>query len=228
MSDSASICGYQMDTVFGFYLPEYEDVSPEIQTNFVKVLGRNGYVNVSKQDDQLFFNSVERTWRFEKVTRTSNNADVNYEKRVLRNALLGVEGKIILDDDTSYYYYGFVTKIDVSCEEGGRIVAVITAMTDPFKYKSELTEYSHAVNEYGWVVGIVNNGRMPAEVTITNDFNVTVGYSIEGTSYTVTFAPGTHVLDDINMLPFGRTSFEFHGVDGATGNVTISFREGYL
>ena len=131
--DSASICGHQMDTEFGFYLPEHKDVSPIMQTNFVRILGRHGLLNLSKQNGQVYYDSIEREWRFEKVTRTTSNADVDSEKRILRNALLGESGQIILDDDPDYYYEAFITSIDVSCENNGKIVAVVKAMTDPFK-----------------------------------------------------------------------------------------------
>ena len=136
-----------------------------------------------------------------------------------------------LDINTKYIFTSITALFAGDINENFIILAThanYESMTDPFKYKVELTEYSHEVNQLGWVVGIINNGKMPSLVTITNDFDVTIEYSIDGVAYTSTFEPGTHALNAIVMLPHGRTTFSIHGVEGATGNITISFREGYL
>ena len=57
--NSMKIGTYQMDTTFGLYLPEYTIPAPAVQTNFVKIIGRDGSVDLS---NALGLHYDSRTW----------------------------------------------------------------------------------------------------------------------------------------------------------------------
>lgn len=218
---SANICGHQMDQEFGFYHVGHNNASPEVQSNFVSILGMNGHLDLTEQDGAVFYNSVSREWRFEKVERDTDEGDVDYFAKELRNKLLGENGKIVFDDDPEFYYLGRITKIDVSCEDGGRIVALFTVYTKPFRYKAVETIVSDSVST-SKVIGL-SNLKMPVSPYVTVSSQMTLSYTIDGVQYEATVAEGTHVIDTLVL----KQVVTFVTVAGS-GTISFRYRQGTL
>lgn len=221
---SANICGHQMDQEFGYYHVGHDNASPEVQSTFTKIMGMNGHLDLSEQDGAVFFDSVSREWRFEKVTKTTSVDDVDGEAMLLRNKFLGVEGKTIFDSDPEFYYFGRITKIDVSCEDGGRLVAVFYVYTQPFRMKCVETVVSAEVggnNAIGSKLVGLSNLYMPVTPYITTSAQMTLDYTIKGQEYQVTIPAGTTVIDTL-VLFGGITMVSVYG----NGTISFKYRQG--
>lgn len=218
---SANIVGHQMDTEFGYYYTGVDNASPELQTNFVSVLGLNGSLDLTEQDGSVFYNSVNRSWRFEKVTKITEYDDVERESRILRKAISGKSGAVIFDADQSYYYNCRITKVDVSCEEDGRLVCIVTAHCDPYRYKVAETIVGGAVStsrQFDLV-----NSVMEVSPLVVLDAEMTLNYSIRGSSFQVVLNSGSHYVDTL-VLYEGTTSVTVTG----SGNIEFRYRQGEL
>lgn len=217
---SASICGHQMDTEFGYYYTGAENVSPEVQSNFVEVLGMSGTLDLTEQDGSVFYSSVDREWRFEKVTRTTSEDDIEAEARSLRKNILKA-GNVIFDSDPNYYYSVRVTKVDVSCEDGGRLVAIVNAHCQPYKYRVLETEVTKNVSDTEAVV--LSNEEMAVSPLVITDSEMSLDYTIKGVSYHVAVSSGQHIIDTL-VLYEGNTTITVSG----TGTITFRYRQGAL
>lgn len=219
--NSASILGHQMDSEFGFYDTGHSDVSPELQADFVTILGADGTLDISEQDGAVFFNSVDRELRFEKVTRITSIDDVDKEARRLRKVFSGREGKIIFDNDPDFYVWVRIKKIDVTCEEQGRIVATFYVHQQPYRYMVRETVVSKVINSSG-VVNLYNSMK-PVAPYVTVDSEMTLSYTIRSVSYTATVNAGTHIVDTL-VLYEGITSISVTG----SGTISFRYRQGML
>ena len=217
--DSASICGHQMDTEFGFYLPEYDDASPEVQSNFVEILGMSGSLDLSEQDGVVYFNDVEEELVFEKVTSETTQADIKSTARQLNNALLAEVGNVIFDDDPTFYRYGRVMSTRVECVENGKLIATIGLRLKPYRYKVNMTTVTKSVS--GSTTVVLSNLYMPVAPTVTTDSEMTLTYTIRGVQSTVTVNAGSHIIDTL-ILYEGNTTISVSG----SGIITFSYREG--
>lgn len=217
--DSVSICGHQMDTEFGFYLPEYDDVSPEVQFNFVRILGMSGSLDLTEQDGMVYFDDIETELVLEKVTKETTQADIKSTARMLNNALLAEVGNVIFDDDPDFYRYGRVMSVKVECEDNGKLIATIALRLKPYRYKIEQTIVTKTISGSGSVT--LSNLKMPVAPTVTVDSDMTLAYTIRGAQSTVTINEGSHIIDTLVLFE-GDTTISLTG----TGTITFSYREG--
>lgn len=218
---SANIVGHQMDAEFGYYYTGVDNASPDLQTNFVSVLGLNGSLDLTEQDGSVFYNSVDRSWRFEKVTKTTEYDDIEKESRILRRAINGKSGSIIFDADQSFYYNGRITKVDVSCEDDGRIVCTVTVHCDPYRYRVAETIVGGAVStsrQFDLV-----NSAMEVSPLVVLDAEMTLNYTIRGTLYQAVLSSGSHYVDTL-VLYEGTTAVTVTG----SGNIEFRYRQGEL
>ena len=218
---SANIVGHQMDVEFGYYYVGVDNASPELQTNFVPILGLNGTLDLSEQDGSVFYDSVERSWRFEKVTKTTEYDDVERESRVLRRAIIGKSGAVIFDADENYYYNCRITKVDVSCEDDGRLVCIVTAHCDPYRYRVVETVVGGAVSTSRQFELV--NSAMEVSPLVVLDAEMTLSYTIRGSSFEVVMNAGSHYSDTL-VLYEGTTNVTVTG----NGNIEFRYRQGEL
>ena len=219
--ESAVVIGHQMDKEFGFYHTGHDDVSPDVQSNFVAIQGMNGTIDLTEQDGMVFYDSVDKEIRFERVTRVTSVDDVDKWARILRNKFSGREGKIVFDNDPDFYLWVRIIGIDVSCEEQGRIVALFRVHAQPFRMMVNETIISKSVSGSSQIT--LQNIKMPVSPYVTVDSQMTLVYTIRGNEYTTTINAGTHIIDTLVLFE-GRTEITVQG----TGNITFRYRQGSL
>lgn len=218
--DSAVFLGHRLDTEFGLYHIGHDNASPEMQTKFVSIDGRTGDLDLTEQDGIVSYRSIDREWRFEKVTPQTTEDDVDLLARALRRVFLR-SGNFVFDSDPEYYYYGRVTAINVSCEDGGRLVAVFVVHADPYKYKVDETIVSATVSQEADIV--LSNIDMPVCPKIDTSSAMTLEYTINNVQYSATVQAGTHYVDTL-VLFSGDTSVHVEG----NGSILFTYREGAL
>lgn len=212
---SANIVGKQMDSVFGLYLPNYDVPPPEVQTNYVEVVGRDGAIDKTAPDGVVRYKDREWTLEFQKTGADVSADDLPSISRALYNELHGRQGEIIFDDDTSYKWIGRVFVDNVSCENNGLIIASIRLITEPYRYK--LNGISKGVSLSSQAVDVtLTNGRKPLVPIITVSGIAVLEFTIRGEEYSIELSAGTWTVTDLIL-------FEGNTVVSVSGSGLISF-----
>ncbi len=134
----------------------------------------------------------------------------------IQNVLHGRKAKIVLDEDTDFYYYGRIYVGDWTKERNVGAVT-ITADCAPWKYKKDITRVSRTVSGTARIV--LPNLRMRAVPTITASAEMSFAY--RGSS--VTAGPGTFTIPVLE-LGAGDNPVEVSG----SGTVSFEYQEGGL
>ena len=145
-----------MDTAFGLYLPEYTIPAPAPQTKFVKIIGRDGSVDLS---DAIGLHYDSRSWSLD---FKCFDPTVNWHTltSAVMNAIHGKRLNFEFDDDPDYFWTGRISVSSyVSTRGTGTLKVNITS--DPFKYaklSTIVTKTASTGTEYTGSVVTFNNG----------------------------------------------------------------------
>lgn len=186
------------------------------QTNFLKVIGRDGYLDLTEANGEVKFDSREFTFRF----IVAPNDDMTFDERVayVSKLLNGRQFKITLDRDPGFYWMGrcIVNKY-VQNKVIGEVI--VKAFVDPYKYKQIATVVTVAASSGGRTVEL-ENSRMSA-IPIIECANSGVTATFKGKAYPL--QSGRNRILDIRLVE-GRNAITLTG----TGTVTITWQEGVL
>ena len=144
--NSMKIGTYQMDTSFWLYLPEYTIPAPAPQTKFVKIIGRDGSVDLT---EAIGLHYDSRTWSldFKCFDPTVNWHTLTSQ---VMNAIHGKRLNFEFDDDPNYFWTGRVSVSSYVSNQGtGTLKVGITS--DPYKYKklsTIVTKNASTATEY--------------------------------------------------------------------------------
>lgn len=210
--NSMKIGTYQMDTTFGLYLPEYTIPAPAVQTNFVKIIGRDGSVDLS---NALGLHYDSRTWSldFKCFDPTVNWHTLSSQ---VMNAIHGKRLNFEFDDDPNYFWTGRVSVQNYVSNHGTGNMK-ITILSDPYK----LSKTSKTVASSDGTASLNNQGSMPVVPTVTATAESTLTWTVQGQEYTYTMQAGTSVIPQLTLYP-GTT------VVTATAPVSFTWTEGSL
>lgn len=210
--NSMKIGTYQMDTAFGLYLPEYAIPAPSLQSNFVKVVGRDGSVDLSSALG-IHYDSRSWTLEFKHFDPTVNWHTLTSS---VMNAIHGQRLNFEFDDDPNYYWTGRVTVASYVSSHGTGNMK-ITILSDPYK----LSKTSKTVASSDGTASLNNQGSMPVVPTVTATAESTLTWTVQGQEYTYTMQAGTSVIPQLTLYP-GTT------VVTATAPVSFTWTEGSL
>lgn len=197
-------------------LSPFTPTPAEPQTNFLKVPGRDGLLDLTEANGEVKFNSRE----FEFIFTINPAEEKTFDEKVseVANALNGRMFKITLERDIDYYWLGrCVVNKYAQKKSIGQIS--VKATVDPYKLKQSETVASVALSSSEQDIAL-ENGRMPAIPTIecTDD----------GTE--VTFGGNTYVLNAGKQRVLGIRFVE--GFNALTvkgsGTITFTWQEGDL
>lgn len=198
------------------FLSPFTPTPAEPQTNFLKVPGMDGLLDLTEANGEVKFNSRE----FEFIFTINPAEEKTFDEKVseVSNALNGRRFKITLERDLDYYWIGrCVVNKYAQNKKIGQIV--IRATVYPYKLKQSETVASVALSSSEQSISL-ENGRMPAVPIIecTDD----------GTE--VTFGGNTYVLNAGKQKILGIRFVE--GFNSLTvkgsGTITFSWQEGEL
>lgn len=203
-------------TDWGLLLAPYTLETPDAQTNYITIPGRDGDLDLTEALGQLNYKNREITLTF---TSTGKIDDIAASYSTVANFLHGQRVKITLPNDTGYYFIGRceVGNLDRAKRKG---CITITAKCEPWKYKNALTTVTETIGTLPYEVSILNL-RMPTTPTITTTAAVVMGF--EDVDYS--WDAGTHTNTAI-VLKEGNNTFTFK--TGSSGDVTFSYQEGTL
>lgn len=219
---SAKLMNKQMDTVYGLYLPEYIIPAPEVQTNYVEIVGKDGSIDKTAPDGVVRYKDREWDLVFKKTGNAVSADDLQSLSSSLNNDLHGRKGEVIFDDDPTYKWIGRVFVQDVSCENNGLLIANILFISEP--YKQKLTDISEVVTLSQTAQTIVlTNGRkplIPKIIVSGNDSSAVLVFTVKGHEYTLQLSTGTWVATDLILFE-GTTNVVATG----SGTLTITYPE---
>lgn len=170
--NSVKIGTYQMDTAFGLYLPEYTIPAPAPQTKFVKIIGRDGSVDLS---DAIGLHYDSRSWSLD---FKCFDPTVNWHTLTssVMNAIHGKRLNFEFDDDPDYFWTGRISVSSyVSTRGTGTLKVNITS--DPFKYaklSTIVTKTASTGTEYTGSMVTFNDGLiydLSADIEPTQDLH---------------------------------------------------------
>ena len=195
------------------------DVQPaEPKLNLIDIPGGDGAKDMSTQPaGRVVFKDRTITWTFALYP-----GDIWAEKhRQVSGALNGKYCRITLDSDPDYYFLGRLVVKNYKVDNQLRQIT-ITASCRPYMLRQAETvvKVSNLSTTYR-TLDLVND-RKPAIPTIT----VTAETTLRWNGGTVTLAPGTHKILDIELQE-GINKLEAKVTTG-TGSITLTYQEGAL
>ena len=213
--------GVSFDNIHSFkdlnlILAPFTPTPAEPQTNFLKVPGRDGSLDLTDANGETKYNSREFQFTFTIAPGDSLTFDERVSK--VSSALNGVKCKIILDRDPDYYWYGRC-KVDNYAQNKKLGQVVVKATVNPYKLKKEETVARVELTSNEQTVAL-KNGRLAAIPTI--DCSKTgVIVTFDGDTYTLAY--GKNRILGIRFIE-GYNTLKLSG----TGEVVFTWQEGEL
>ena len=209
---------------YGMLLAQKNIGFPDVQTNMIEVLGRNGLLDLTESmsgGPKYYNREIGLTFI------TSDKLSGMAWSELISAVACGIHGqqiKIVFDEDEDYYYLGRCRINQFTTSRAKRTIEIICDC-DPFKYKTEETTTTVSLTANVEQTITLTNEYMTATPTIVvdggEDVNVTI---VCGTSSAV-FGSGSY-LSSALALPEGETEWTVSADEACT--VTISYQEGTL
>lgn len=190
--------------------------SPEVKRQTIDIEGADGELDFTDFFGEPKYANVQHRFDFETI-RPRNEQLSQYTD--IKNKIHGKKGRIILDDDPSFFYVGrcFVSayKNDVTI---GKIS--IDCDCEPYKYKAEETVLT---TELSGVMDVrLTNGRKRAVPLVTIETDTSLNIMFGGTNVW-DLAAGSYMLPELELAE-GENIVTVTG----TGRITFTWREAVL
>lgn len=204
-----SFLGYHSIRDLHLLMTSKEIGAPEIKWQTIDIAGSDGELDFTDFFGEPKYANVQHQFTFESI-RPRNEQIAQYTD--IKNKIHGKKGRIILDDDPSFFYVGRCSVSKYTNEKNiGKIT--VTCDCEPYKYKLAETVLSTGVS------GVMNvrltNSRKRAVplVTIETEDTLNIVYN----TYNVwDLASGSYMLPELELV-------EGDNVVTVTGTGTISF-----
>lgn len=196
----------------GLILGNPEIERPKGKITYLDIPGKDGALDLSEAFGELRFNQRKVILPF-KLRAEPEAAEQKISE--VANLLSGKKVKITLDKDPEYYYLG---RLEVEGKYQHPVCQIIvTALCDPYKYKSEVTEETFTVN--GSLEVNLQNDRMTTYPGLSTTDSMLV------TKDDITYSYGV-VNNFMTQIPlvFGDNLLTITG----NGNITFAYQEGSL
>lgn len=200
-------------------LAPFTPTPAEPQLNFLKVSGRDGYLDLTEAHGAVKYNSREFLFTF----TIAPGDDLTFDERVSKvsNAINGLKCKITLDRDPNYYWFGRC-QVDKYAQDKKIGQVVIKATVDPFKLNQEETVLTVTQNSL-FATYRIENGKKPCVPTIESSHPLTIVFG----------SHVCHVEAGINIVPAIQFAEGENLLTIATGTeeertVKFTWREGVL
>jgi hypothetical protein len=188
----------------------------EPQTNFLKIPGRDGDLDLTEVNGEVKYNSREFTFPF----AVAPGDELSFDERasLVSNALNGLRCRITLDRDPGYYWVGRCS-VDKYTQDKRIGKIDVKATVEPYKLKQSATVKSIALSSAAQEVTFVN-GRM-ASIPVIECTNNGTTVVFDGKTHTLN--AGTSKILDIRFVE-GSNVLKLSG----TGTITFTWQEGAL
>ena len=188
--------------------------APSVKTETVEVPGADGVLDFTEFFGEPKYNNRTLTFEFTSIKSWSSQLA---QDSTIKNALHGKKMKIILDDDSNYYFYGRVSVGDWTSEKNvGKLT--ITCDCEPWRYRKNETTVTQSITDSGTVT--LSNLRRSVVPRISTDAAITIAW----TGGSASLAAGDNQLIAALVISQGNTTLTITG----TATVTFKYQEGGL
>lgn len=197
-------------------LSEKEIGAPSVKEKKVDIEGADGSIDYTDFFGGPKYGDVTHKFTFSTIVPRS---DFLSQYSTVKNALHGKKLRIILDDDSGFYYVGRcyvsgfkdergVGKIEVDCD------------CEPYKYKAAKTVVTKAVNGTETITLTNVRKRAVPEITITTETSLNIVFQ----TYNVwDLGNGSYTLPDLELAEGDNTV-----TVAGTGSITFAWQEAML
>lgn len=194
-------------------LSEKEIGAPSVKEKKVDIEGADGSIDYTDFFGGPKYGDVTHRFTFSTIVPRS---DFLSQYSNVKNALHGQKLRIVLDDDSGFFYVGRCYVSSFTDEKG---VGTITVDCDcePYKYKLVETVVTKAVN--GTEVITLTNSRKRAVPSITVSADMTIAFG--GGIWTI--SAGTYTIPELELV-----EGENHVTVSGSGNITFRWQEAML
>lgn len=211
-----SFHGYHSYRDLHLLMTSKEIGAPEVKRHTVDIAGADGELDFTDYFGEPKYLNVQHRFTFESIQPRNEQLQ---QFTTIKNAIHGKKGRIILDDDPSFFYVGRCT---VSKYTNEKNIGKITVECDcePYKYKMAETVVTRAVSGVEDITLTNARKRAVPLVTIQTNTSMTLVYNVDNVW---TLSAGSYMLPELELVEGDN----FVTVTG-TGTVTFRWREGEL
>lgn len=189
--------------------------SPDVKRQTIDIEGADGELDFTDFFGEPKYTNAQHQFTFESI-RPRNEQLSQFTD--IKNKIHGKKGRIILDDDPSFFYVG---RCFVSSYKNENVIGRITieCECEPYKYRIAETVVTKAVNGTDTIVLTNSRKRAVPLVTITADSTINIVY---GTNIW-DLGAGSYMLPELELVE-GENLVTVTG----TGTITFSWQEASL
>ena len=208
--------GYHSEKDLNLLLTGKEIGAPEIKRQTIDIAGSDGELDFTDFFGEPKYANVQHQFTFESI-RPRNEQLSQFTD--IKNKIHGKKGRIILDDDPSFFYAGRCSVSKYTNEKNiGKIT--VTCDCEPYKYKMTETIVTKAVDGVEEVTLTNARKRAVPFVTVQTSTSMSVVYN---TDNVWNLASGSYMLPELELVEGDN----FVTVIG-TGTISFTWREGVL
>lgn len=201
---------------FSLILASKEIGAPTVKTVKIDIAGADGSLDLTDFFGEPKYENVIHKFQFSTIVPQSEFAATF---STVKNALHGKKMRVILDDDSHFYYVGRLTVSSFTSSKGIGSISV-EADCEPYKYKLDKTVVSRAVNGTDTIVLTNSRKRAVPEVLIETESSLNIVYQV-GNVWDL--GSGSFTLPELELAE-GDNSVTVTG----TGNITFTWQEAGL
>lgn len=201
---------------FSLILASKEIGAPTVKTMKIDVAGADGSLDLTDYFGEPKYGNVIHKFQFSTI---GSQPEFPATFSAVKNALHGKKMRVILDDDSHFYYVG---RLDVSSFTSSKGIGKINIEADcePYKYKLEKTLVSRVVNGTDTIVLTNSRKRAVPEVVIEAESSLNIVYQV-GNVWDL--GSGSYTLPELELVE-GENAVTVTG----TGNITFTWQEAGL
>jgi phage-related protein len=201
-----SFLGFHSYRDFHLLLTAKEIGAPEVKRQTIDIAGADGELDFTDYFGEPKYTNAQHRFEFESIQPRNEQLSQFAE---VKNKIHGKKGRIVLDDDPSFFYVGRCSVSKYTNEKGiGRIS--VECDCEPYKYKVQPTIMSVTID--GTQTITLTNARKRAVPTITTTADMTISFG-EGMW---TNRAGTYIIPELELV-------EGENLVAVTGKGTITF-----
>lgn len=190
--------------------------APEVKRQTIDIEGADGELDYTDFFGEPKYMNAQHRFEFESIQPRNEQLQQFTD---IKNKIHGKKGRIILDDDPSFFYVGrcFVSKY-TNEKNIGRIS--VDCDCEPYKYKLAETVVTRAVDGVEDITLTNARKRAVPLVTIRTDTSMGVVY---GADQIWELAAGSYMLPELELVEGDN-----HVTVTGTGTITFTWQEGVL
>lgn len=191
--------------------------SPTIRTNYIEIPSRNGVLDLTEVDGQVYYEQLTFTLVCQRICRKAH--DCLMYGRQMMNLFNGKEARVYVGEDEFEEQYYYDSRIQVTNYHREGLVLSVELEISAYPYRLAENPTTESFTLTGSQKScIIHNAIMPVVPRVTSSATMTIVY--EGVSYTI--SQGSNMLIPNLVFPSGNSELLITG----TGTISFTYTKG--